>query len=140
MDTIKLIQQIYGERCRLNAPLDKSIFTEAEAILPHELSGILKMTDGIDEIMTHPKTGKPMTIGRIVYSFGEIKSQTERYSSTFGGEGTVFADNGAGGYFIIDPDGKVYIREYPGDPDDTEIHYADDIRGYLKRWNRITSE
>lgn len=137
MDTIKLIQQIYGERCRLNAPLDKTLLAEADTILPNELFEILKVSDGIDESMEHPKTGKPMLIGKIIYPFSEIKSQTKVYADTFGGDGTVFSSNGAGGYFIIKENGKVYLREYP---DEDEELYADDIRGYLKKWNRIISE
>lgn len=135
MNIIKLIQQKYGDSCQLCSPLDKKQYSEARKILPVELLEILEISNGINELMTHPNTnnGKPFIIGRIIYSFDEIKSETDNYLDEYGGEGVVFASNGAGGSFILKPDGKIYIVEYF---DECEEFYAKSLSDYFYKWNK----
>ncbi|MDE6501635.1 MAG: hypothetical protein K2L10_06090 [Ruminococcus sp.] len=131
MDIINLIQQKYGDSCQLRSPLNKRQYDKAKNILPCELLEILKISNGINEIMTNPNTMKIEVIDRIVYSLAEIKSQTNCYSSEYGGEGFVFAGNGAGGFFILKPDGKIYIYEYF---DLSEEYYAESLSDYFSKF------
>ena len=64
---------------------------------------ILLKTNGIQETMIHPKTGEPMEIGWIVYSYDEMIRATNYYRNEYGLSGTVFSDDGAGNpYYILD--------------------------------------
>lgn len=114
MDIIKLIQQKYGDSCQLCSPLNKKQYNKARKILPVELLEILEISNGIEELMTLPDVndGKPFVMYNIVYSFDEIKSETESFFDLYGDEGTVFAGDGAGGFFVLKPDGTVYLYEY----------------------------
>ena len=112
LDIIKLIQQIYGDSCKLRSPLNKRQYEKARKMLPVELLEILKISNGINEIMPNPNTGNTIVIDRIIYSLAEIKSQTDCYLGEYGNEGVVFAGNGAGGFFILKPNGKIFLYEY----------------------------
>ncbi len=131
MDIINLIQQKYGASCQLRSPLNKRQYDTAKKILPHELLEILKVSNGINEIITNPDTMKIEVIDKIIYSLDEIKSQTSHYSDEYGGEGVVFAGNGAGGFFILKPDGKIYIYEYY---DLSEEYYAESLSDYFNKF------
>lgn len=131
MDIIKLIQKKYGNSCQLRSPLNKRQYDTAKKILPYELLEILKVSNGINEIMTNPYTRKIEVIDRIIYSLAEIKSQASYYSDEYGGEGVVFAGNGAGGFFILKPDGKIYIHEYF---DLNEEYYAESLSDYFNKF------
>lgn len=132
MDIINLIQQKYGDSCQLCSPLNKNQYKNAKKILPVELLEILVISNGINELMTHPNAnnGKPFVIDRILYSFDEIKSETNNYLNECGGEGVVFAGNGAGGFFILKPDGKIHIVEYF---DEGEEFYAESLKDYFNK-------
>lgn len=114
MSIIKLIQQKYGDSCQLCSPLDKKQYNKARKILPAELLEILEISNGIEKLVIFPdvNNGKPFVMDNIVYSFDEIKSETDAFFDLHGDEGTVFAGNGAGGFFVLKPDGTVYLYEY----------------------------
>ncbi|MDE6833092.1 MAG: hypothetical protein K2J39_02420 [Ruminococcus sp.] len=131
MDIINLIQKKYGDSCQLRSPLNKRQYNKAKNILPHELLEILKISNGINEIMINPNTMKIEVIDRIIYSLAEVKSQTNCYSDEYGGEGVVFAGNGAGGFFILKPNGKIYIYEYF---DLCEEYYAESLSDYFSKF------
>lgn len=131
MNIINLIQQKYGASCQLRSPLNKRQYNKAKNILPHELLEILKVSNGINEIMTNPDTKKIKVTGWIIYSLAEIKSQTNYYSDEYGGEGVVFAGNGAGSFFVLKPDGKIYIYEYF---DLNEEYYAESLSDYFNKF------
>lgn len=130
LDIINLIQKKYGNSCQLRSPLNKRQYNKAKNILPSELLEILKVSNGINEIMINPNTMKIEVIDNIIYSLSEIKSQTNYYSSEYGGNGIVFAGNGAGGFFILKPDGKIYIHEYF---DLSEEYYAESLSDYFNK-------
>ena len=111
MSIIKLIQQKYGDSCQLCSPLDKKQYNKAREMLPVELLEILEVSNGIEKLVIFPDVndGKPFVMDNIVYSFDEIKSETESFFDLHGDEGTVFAGNGAGGFFVLKPDGTVYL-------------------------------
>ncbi len=131
LDIIKLIQQIYGDSCQLRSPLNKRQYEKARKMLPVELLEILKISNGINETMPNPNTGNNMVIDRIIYSLAEIESQTNCYLGEYGNKGVVFAGNGAGGFFILKPNGKIFLYEYF---DLDEEYYADNLTDYFKKW------
>lgn len=133
MDIINLIKQKFGDCCQLCSPLNKNQYDEAKTILPDELLAILKISNGINELMIHPNSnsGKPFVIDSIVYSFDEIKSETRNFFNLYCEKGTVFAGNGAGGYFVIKPDGKIYLYEYL---DEGGEYYAENLLSYFDRF------
>ncbi len=112
MDIIELIKKNNGENCQLSSPLTKEQFEKARKQIPRELLEILKVSNGINEVMKHPVTGKTEVIGSLVYPISEILNQTEHYKSETGGDGYVFADNGAGDHYILKPDGSIALYEY----------------------------
>ncbi len=111
MDIIDLIKTKYGENCRLRSPLTKSQYQNAKKILPKELCDILKVSNGIEEIMTNPNTDKKIVINHIIYTFSEIKTYTDCYSYEDNIEGFVFADNGIGDVYVLKPDGSITLYE-----------------------------
>ena len=117
MDYIALIRQKYGDACRVCPPLSKEDYEAAAQRLPAELLAILQRSNGIEELMTHPKVddGKPFPIGYIVYSYQEILDTTALVSELYGGEGIAFSGNGAGGYYVLKEDGTVWLYEYVGE-------------------------
>ncbi|MDO4155211.1 MAG: hypothetical protein Q4D37_00355 [Oscillospiraceae bacterium] len=112
MNIIELIKEKYGDRCQLRPPLTKKQYEKAKKQLPAELCEILKVSNGIDETMKDPNTNQTMVIDSIIYTFSEIKNETEHYRSEFGGDGFVFADNGAGDFYVRKPDGSIALYEY----------------------------
>lgn len=132
-DTLKMLQKKSGMLCRLCPPLEEQHYEQARAMLPGDLFELLKISDGIHEMMIHPNAnnGKPFVIGSIVYSFNEIITETKTFSELFGNEGIAFAGNGAGGYYIIKPDGKIYLYEYVGEDGE---YYAENIKQYLEKY------
>ena len=76
---IDLIYKKYNGQIKLNNPIvckDNSI--------PESLREILLKTNGIQETMIHPKTGEPMVIGWIVYSYDEMIRATNYYRNEYG--------------------------------------------------------
>lgn len=132
MDIINIIKKKFGDCCQLCSPLNKIQYDEARKILPDELLEILKISNGINELMIHPdaNSGKPFVIGWIVYSFDEIKSETKNFSDLYCEKGTVFAGDGAGGYFVLKPDGKIYLYEYLYESGE---YYADNLLSYFNK-------
>ena len=129
MDVINLIQQKYGDSCQLRSPLNKKQFEKAKKFLPKELLDILKISNGINEIMVNPNTKKIEVINRIIYSLSEIKQQTDCYLGEYGKDGFVFSGDGAGGFFVLKSDGKIYFYEYY---DLNEGYYAENLWEYFK--------
>jgi len=131
--TIELIQEKLGELYRLCPPLEEPQLSLAETMLPNDLLEILKISNGILELMTHPKVddGQPFVIGSIVYSFDDILFESKEFAELYGMEGVVLAGNGEGGYYIIQPDGTVYLYECPGEDG---YCYAQNINEYISRF------
>ncbi len=130
---IALIQQKYGEMCRLCPPLAESQYAKAEALLPADLFELLKISNGVPELMTHPKVddGEPFVIGSILYAFEDMLTESQAFKALFGADGLVIAGNGAGGYFVVRPDGTICLYEYVGEEGEL---YAENLRAFLSRW------
>lgn len=111
MDIIDLIKTKYGENCQLRSPLAKSQYQKSRKILPKVLCDILKISNGIDEVMINPNTNKKIVINRIIYTFREINTYTDCYSYEDDINGVVFADNGIGDVYVIKPDGSITLYE-----------------------------
>ena len=131
--TMELIQQKFGDSCRLCPPLKEPQLSYAKTILPSDLLELLRISNGVLELMTHPKAndGKPFVIGSILYSLDEILTESKAFSELYGIEGIVLAGNGAGGYFIIQPDGTIYLYEYVGENGE---YYAKNIGEYISKY------
>ena len=59
------------------------------------------------------------------------------FNELFGMGGLVFSGNGAGGYYVMNPDGKIYLYEYVGE--DGEC-YADNIMEYISKTGAYISK
>ncbi len=112
MNIIELIQEKYSDTCRLRSPLTKNQYEKAKKYLPRELFDILQVSNGIDEIMINPNNGKTEVIDSIIYSLAEIKAQTNSYLDEIGTDGFVFAGDGAGNFFVLKSDGRIFLYEY----------------------------
>lgn len=124
MNIIELIEQKYGNTCRLRSPLTKNQCEKAKKYLPRELFNILRVSNGIDEIMINPNNGKTEVIDSIIYSLAEIKEQTNSYLGEIGTDGFVFAGDGAGNFFVLKSDGRIFLYEYY---DFSETFYANSL-------------
>ena len=131
--TLEIIQQKFGASCRLCPPLKEPQLSDAKALLPNDLLELLKASNGVLEMMTHPKAndGKPFVIGSILYSFDEIVTESKTFYELYGIEGVVLAGNGAGGYFVIQPNGKIFLYEYVGEAGE---YYAQNISEYISKF------
>ncbi len=101
---ICLITQMYNNNILLHEPLRISV-----SDIPAELLEILRVSDGIEEIMT-VKDSKE-SIGWILYSYDMIKNNTAYYTEKYGINGYVFSDDGAGNVFIMKKDGSIYLYD-----------------------------
>ena len=110
MNMIELIQEKYGDTCRLHSPLTKSQYSKAKKYLPTELLNILKISNGIDKIIID--NGKSEVIGSIVFSLSHIRSQTNAYFSEFGGDGFVFSGNDKMEFYVLKPNGTIWVYHY----------------------------
>ena len=110
MNIIELIQEKYGDTCRLHSPLTKSQYSKAKKYLPKELLDILKVSNGIDEIEII--NAKAEVIKPIVYSLAQIKEQTNAFLSECGNDGFVFAENGTGDFYVLKTNGAIYVYKY----------------------------
>ena len=126
MDIINLIQKKYGDSCQLRSPLNKRQYNKAKNILPCELLEILKVSNGINEIMINPDTMKIKVIDRIIYSLAEIRQQTSGY---FLGEGFIFYGNRKVD-FVLKPNGKIYTYDYFTL---SEEYYAESLSDYFNK-------
>lgn len=131
-DTINLIQQKFGDLCQLCPPLSEEHYPLAEKMLPTVLFEVLKISNGVLHLMSLPNVddGKPFPIGYVIDSFEGICAGTKEFNELYGVDGIAFAGNGAGGFYVIEPDGKICLYEYPGE--DGEC-YADDIAEYISK-------
>ena len=130
MNIIELIEQKYGNTCRLRSPLTKNQCEKAKKYLPRELFNILRVSNGIDEIMINPNNGKTEVIDSIIYSLAEIKAQTNSYQGEIGTDGFVFAGDGAGNFFVLKSDGRIFLYEYY---DFSETFYANSLGEYFDK-------
>jgi hypothetical protein len=108
---IDLIQQKFGDLCQLCPPLGKEQYPLAEKMLPAVLFEVLKISNGVLEMMSLPNVddGKPFSIDYIIDSFEDMCSESKVFRELYGIEGLVLAGNGAGGYYIMNPDGTIYL-------------------------------
>lgn len=130
MNIMELIQQKYGDTCRLRSPLTKNQYEKAKKYLPRELFDILQVSNGIDEIIINPNNGKTEVIDSIIYSLAEIKAQTNSYLDEIGTDGFVFAGDGAGNFFVLKSDGRIFLYEYYGF---SETFYANSLWEYFDK-------
>ena len=91
---------------------------------------ILRVSNGIDEIMINPNNGKTEVIDSIIYSLAEIKEQTNSYLGEIGTDGFVFAGDGAGNFFVLKSDGRIFLYEYY---DFSETFYANSLLEYFDK-------
>lgn len=110
MNTIELIQEKYGDTCRLHSPLTKTQYRKANKYLPKELLDILKVSNGIDEIEII--NGKAEAIKPIIYSLAHIKEQTNAFLSECGNDGFVFSENGTGDFYVLKTNGAIFVYKY----------------------------
>lgn len=130
MDIIDLIKVKYGENYRLRSPLTKSQYQKAQKQLPKELCDILKVSNGIEEVMVNPNTNKKIVINHIIYTLSEIKTYTDCYSYENDIEGFVFADNGIGDVYVLKPDGSIILYE---ESYHSETHEADSLWNFFNK-------
>ena len=128
LDIFELIKNKYGDTYRLRSPLTEEEYNQAKELLPNELLDILKVSNGIDEIMMI--NGKAETICFIIDSLSQIIDQTSFYHNEYGNDGIVFAGNGAGGFYVLKDDGKIYLFEYY---DIGEELYAESLADYFNK-------
>lgn len=128
------IRQLYGDACRLCPPLEQTAYEQAGIALPEELLALLRESNGILELMPEltANDGGPLVSGWVVYPLDEIRSNTAYYANAYGGAGTVFAGNGAGGYFLLMPDGTVWLKEFF---DEDAERYAESLTAFFGRWH-----
>ncbi|MBR5363569.1 MAG: hypothetical protein IK134_09655 [Oscillospiraceae bacterium] len=131
-DLLDLIQKKYGALCQFCPPLEEAQYQTAQAMLPADLFELLKISNGVLELMTHPKAndGKPFVIGNILYSFEDMCIESGFFAEQFGKEGLAIAGNGAGGYFIMNPDGTIDLYEYIGEAGE---RYAENLRAFIAK-------
>ena len=131
-EIIHMIQQTYGNLCQLCPPLDEEQYPHAEKMLPAALFEVLKISNGVLEMMSLPNVdnGKPFSIGFIIESFDGMCSASKELRELYGIEGLAFAGNGAGGYYVMNPDGKIHLYECVGEDGD---FYADNIMEYISK-------
>ena len=110
MNIIELIQEKYGDTCRLHSPLTKSQYSKAKKYLPKELLDILKVSNGIDEIEII--NGKAEAIKPIIYSLAHIKEQTNAFLSECGNDGFVFSEDGTGDFYVLKTNGAIFVYKY----------------------------
>ena len=126
MNIIELIQEKYGDTCRLHSPLTKSQYSKAKKYLPKELLDILKVSNGIDEIEII--NGKAEAIKPIIYSLAHIKEQTNAFLSECGNDGFVFSEDGTGDFYVLKTNGAIYVYKYF---DLKEELYAESLADYF---------
>ena len=128
MNIIELIQEKYGDTCRLHSPLTKSQYSKAKKYLPKELLDILKVSNGIDEIEII--NAKAEVIKPIVYSLAQIKEQTNAFLSECGNDGFVFSEDGTGDFYILKSNGSIFVYKYF---DFKERLYAESLTDYFNK-------
>ena len=119
---IYLINEIYDNNILLHEPLQLEISS-----IPTELFEILKVSDGIEEVMDIKD--KKESIGWILYSYEMINNDTKYYAEKYKINGFVFSDDGAGNVFIIKKDGSIYLFDAI---DREENYFAESL---AKFWN-----
>lgn len=131
-DIISLIQQKYGELCQLCPPLNEEQYPLAKKMLPATLFEVLKISNGILELMSlqNVDDGKPFAVGFIIDNFEDMCLGSKQFNELFGMEGLAFAGNGAGGFYVMNHDGKIYLYEFVGE--DGEC-FADNIAEYISK-------
>lgn len=108
---IKLISDKYNGNIILSQPLSKEVAEQAKSYLPAELLRILEQSNGIEESMVLPDTGKLEPISWIVYSYEMILEESRYFQETYLLEGVVFSDDGAGNPYYMKENGKIYYFE-----------------------------
>ncbi len=65
------------------------------------------------------------------YFRGVVQCVPKAFYELYGIEGVVLAGNGAGGYFVIQPNGKIFLYEYVGEDGE---YYAPNISEYISKF------
>ena len=75
-EIIQMIQQTYGDLCQLCPPLDEERYPLAKKMLPATLFEVLKISNGILELMSLPNVdnGKPFAVGYIIDKYEDMCS------------------------------------------------------------------
>ena len=126
---ITLISDKYNGNIILSQPLSKEVAEQAKSYLPAELLRILEQSNGIEESMVLPDTGKLEPISWIVYSYEMILEESRYFQETYLIEGVVFSDDGAGNPYYMKENGKVYCFEAI---DDEEILVAESLEVFWR--------
>ena len=125
------IQRLYGDNCRLCPPLEQAQYEAAGKMLPAPLFEMLKTSNGVEDLLTIPKTGETIAAGWILYPFEEICAETAAYAAIYGADGIVFAGDGAGGAFLLKPDGTVFYKD---DYYEDAKLYAESLTVFFGKW------
>ncbi|MBQ9142199.1 MAG: SMI1/KNR4 family protein [Lachnospiraceae bacterium] len=126
---ITLISKKYDGNIILNKGLDVETAELARNHLPAELLHILEQSNGIEEGMVLPDTGKLEPVSWIIYSYEMIVEENEFFQNIYSVEGIVFSDDGAGNPYYIKDDGRIYCFEAC---DDEEILAADSLEEFFR--------
>ena len=125
MDIIKTIAEKYNGNISLKEPYNGVIKFPFEC---SALEDILRRTNGITGTMPHPKTGKIIEISRIIYSYEQMKKESEFFAEEYDIVCIPFSDNGADITYFFKADGKIYGY----DPIDAEEFYiSDDLEKFF---------
>ena len=81
--------------------------------LPEEIAAILRVSNGIEETMLHPKTGERISISWVVYPYELLREENIFFQQECGLEGFVFSNNGTGEPYVLKPDGTVVCYDPP---------------------------
>lgn len=103
MGLVDDIRVLYGGNVRVFPPCEG----REDLGLPGEILGLLRVSDGLMETMVRPGTGEVIPVSWIVYPRAMMAEETGFYRETYGLEGIVFSDDGAGNPFLLKNDGAV---------------------------------
>lgn len=127
VDFVQAIRDAYEGNILLRPPYGGELAQD----FPEELCRILAVSNGIEEMMEHPRTGERMCIGWILYSYEMMCEWSSYYRKEYGVTGTVFADDGADCSYFLKPDGRIVCLD---SVDGTETVVAMSLNEYCRSY------
>ena len=110
-DILDLISKKYDGNIIVHEGLTIEHAECAREKIPTQLLALFIQSNGIEEVMILPDTGEPEPIAWIVYPYKMILEESIFFQETYGIEGAVFADDGAGSPYYMKNDGRIYYYE-----------------------------
>lgn len=120
---LQRLRRLYDGNIRLCPPYTGA----AEANFPPELLAVLQVSNGVEEVMAHPRTGEVLPIGWVLYPYRQILEETSFLAQERGPEGWVFSTNGAGDPYLLKADGTVTCYDAT---DGSECPVADSLERF----------